>query len=417
MEMDPRLSGFEAIASIEVVEHLPADVLAAFPRVTLGEYRPKIMVVTTPNADFNVNFTDLQHGTPEKPFRHWDHKFEWTRAEFQAWASTAAAEYGYAVRFMGVGTLASGLGNEHIVGQCSQVAVFTRLPDLERPLNGRSSFPPEPASLPYKHHGSIQYPYFAQTGFSNADIVAELRHLTPVLVWNDWHSRCADLRAEGSSISAAWKDSDGTHGIPLDAFWNILRVRQLCKTHDRFLDVLRSPECTPFYLLEEEQKNVRVLFAVPRDEVSGRAPDDPGPDHGYIDSESSEDEGEASDGRWAAVEYADFLDAQAKRRSLPITNCTPPLSRKTSRLSLRQPGQSWSDALADQDDGPEERKDDWAMPGTGSRQGEAAEGMLSSPSPRFDGDVPVESFEMPSVVGGWGPPPVNPTGTWDSVIT
>ncbi|KAI8588116.1 hypothetical protein BDZ88DRAFT_379491, partial [Geranomyces variabilis] len=262
-EMDPRLSGFEAIASIEVVEHLPADVLAVFPRVTLGEYRPRIMVVTTPNADFNVNFTDLQHGTPEKPFRHWDHKFEWTRAEFQAWASSAAAEYGYAVRFMGVGTLASGLGNEHIVGQCSQVAVFTRLPDLERPSKGRSSCPPGPASPPYKHHGSIQYPYFAETGFSNADIVAELRHLTPVLVWNDWHSRCADLRAEGSSTPAAWKDSGGTHGIPLDAFWNILRVRQLCKTHDRFLDVLRSPECTPFYLLEEEQKNVRVLFAVP----------------------------------------------------------------------------------------------------------------------------------------------------------
>ncbi|KAJ3178938.1 Small RNA 2'-O-methyltransferase [Geranomyces variabilis] len=402
------------IASIEVVEHLPADVLAAFPRVTLGEYRPKIMVVTTPNADFNVNFTDLQYGTPEKPFRHWDHKFEWTRAEFQAWANSAAAEYGYGVRFTGVGTLTSGLGNEHVVGQCSQVAVFTRLPDPERPLNGRSSCLPETVSFPYKHHGSIQYPYYAETGLSNADIVAELRHLTPVLVWNDWHSRCADLRAEGSSATAAWKDADGTHAMPLEAFWNILRVRQLCKTHDRFLDVLRSPECEPFYLLEEERKTVRVLFAVPRDEVSGRAPDDPGPDHGYTDSESEEDDADAGDD--VEVKYADFLDAQAKRRSLPITNCTPPLSRKTSRLSLRQPQQSWSDALADHAaDGPEERKDDWAMPSIESRQGEAAEGRLLSPALHRDLHVlPWESFEKPSVVAGWGPPPVNPTGTWNS---
>ncbi|KAJ3158644.1 Small RNA 2'-O-methyltransferase [Geranomyces michiganensis] len=408
-EMDPRLSGFDAIASIEVVEHLPAEVLAAFPRVTLGEYRPKIMVVTTPNADFNVNFTDLQHGTPEKPFRHWDHKFEWTRSEFEAWGSSAAAQYGYAVRFTGIGTLASGLGNEHIVGQCSQVAIFTKLPTPARPLS-QSFGPVGTVSPPYKHHGNIQYPYFAETGFSNTDIVMELQKLTPVLVWNDWHSRCADLRATGSSENAAWNLPDGTHAMPLEAFWNILRVRQLCKTYDRFVDVLQSSECKPFFSLEEGQKSIRVLFAVPRDEVSGRVPDDPGPDHNYVDSDSEDEEGDKGDGKWAAAQYADFLDAQAKRRSLPITNCTPPLSRRTSRLSLRQPREAWSDGLAGQDwedEGPAALKHDWGTPVFAN--GGASEGILFAPSPKADEGARREE--------GWGPPPANPTGTWKTVLS
>jgi hypothetical protein len=53
-------------------------------------------------------------------FRHADHRFEWTRAEFQAWAERIAAEYGYKVRF-------EGLGEEHPEhGAPAQMGVFSR---------------------------------------------------------------------------------------------------------------------------------------------------------------------------------------------------------------------------------------------------------------------------------------------------
>ena len=50
------------------------------PQVIFGQLSPKIAIITTPNVEFNVLFPNLKQG-----FRHYDHKFEWTRAEFQEW--------------------------------------------------------------------------------------------------------------------------------------------------------------------------------------------------------------------------------------------------------------------------------------------------------------------------------------------
>ena len=74
-------SGVEAVTSIELVEHLDPDTLTTFPAAVLGVIRPRLWVVTTPNSDYNVLFPDFPG-----PFRHWDHRFEWSRREFQAWA-------------------------------------------------------------------------------------------------------------------------------------------------------------------------------------------------------------------------------------------------------------------------------------------------------------------------------------------
>ena len=63
---------------------MPPDELAAFPSVVFGFVRPKVAVVTTPNIEFNVLFPPEHF---EGPFRHHDHKFEWTRKEFQDWAN------------------------------------------------------------------------------------------------------------------------------------------------------------------------------------------------------------------------------------------------------------------------------------------------------------------------------------------
>lgn len=59
--------------------------LTGFWKTVLGAYSPRLVIVTTPNAEFNVNFPQLMYGTPDSKFRHWDHKFEWTRKEFEEW--------------------------------------------------------------------------------------------------------------------------------------------------------------------------------------------------------------------------------------------------------------------------------------------------------------------------------------------
>jgi 3' terminal RNA ribose 2'-O-methyltransferase Hen1 len=113
---DARLAGFDAAAVVEVIEHLDPPRLAAFERVLWQHARPGAVVVTSPNAEYNVRWPTLPAGN----FRHRDHRFEWTRAEFQAWAAGVAGRWGYAVRFGPVGP------DDPEVGSPTQMAVFTR---------------------------------------------------------------------------------------------------------------------------------------------------------------------------------------------------------------------------------------------------------------------------------------------------
>ena len=116
---DERLAGYDAAAVIEVIEHLDSPRLAAFERVIFEFACPRIVVLTTPNIEYNVKFENLQAGL----FRHKDHRFEWTRDEFQSWASDVATRFGYAVEFHPIGPKAEG------VGPPTQMAVFTRRVD------------------------------------------------------------------------------------------------------------------------------------------------------------------------------------------------------------------------------------------------------------------------------------------------
>lgn len=81
-EVDYRLKGSDAVVAIELIEHLEADVLEKFPYTVFEYTEPRLVIVTTPNADFNVFFPNLANGG----FRHPDHKFEWTRKQFQEWS-------------------------------------------------------------------------------------------------------------------------------------------------------------------------------------------------------------------------------------------------------------------------------------------------------------------------------------------
>lgn len=113
---DRRLSGFDAVCAVEVVEHLDPSRLEAFTRVLFASARPKLLVLTTPNAEYNVRF----EGLPAGRFRHPDHRFEWTRAELEGWALGVAEAHGYAVRFLPVGP------EDAEVGAPTQMAVFQR---------------------------------------------------------------------------------------------------------------------------------------------------------------------------------------------------------------------------------------------------------------------------------------------------
>ncbi|WP_026868751.1 3' terminal RNA ribose 2'-O-methyltransferase Hen1 [Inquilinus limosus] len=113
---DRRWSEADAAALIEVIEHLDPDRLPALTRVVFGEARPRIVVVTTPNADYNVLFPTLGTGS----FRHADHRFEWGRAEFRAWAEAVAGAHGYAAEIDGIGPA------DAVHGAPTQMAVFTR---------------------------------------------------------------------------------------------------------------------------------------------------------------------------------------------------------------------------------------------------------------------------------------------------
>lgn len=113
---DKRLIGYDAAAVVEVIEHLDVSRLAAFERVLFEFACPQTVVVTTPNIEYNVKFENLQAGN----FRHKDHRFEWTRDEFQSWATNVAKRFDYAVGFRPIGPEAEDVGSP------TQMAVFTR---------------------------------------------------------------------------------------------------------------------------------------------------------------------------------------------------------------------------------------------------------------------------------------------------
>lgn len=113
---DERLAGFDAAVLMEVIEHLEPGRLPVLERAVFEFAHPATVIVTTPNAEYNVRFETLPAGR----FRHRDHRFEWTRAEFAAWADGVAERFGYVVRYLPVGP------DDPEVGSPTQMAVFAR---------------------------------------------------------------------------------------------------------------------------------------------------------------------------------------------------------------------------------------------------------------------------------------------------
>ena len=113
---DQRLAGYDAAVVMEVIEHIDPDRLEAFEAAVFGGAQPGAVIITTPNSEYNALFEDL----PPGEFRHRDHRFEWTREQFQDWAQAVAGRRAYDVRFQGIGI-------EHPeLGAPTQMGVFSR---------------------------------------------------------------------------------------------------------------------------------------------------------------------------------------------------------------------------------------------------------------------------------------------------
>ncbi|MFG1808464.1 3' terminal RNA ribose 2'-O-methyltransferase Hen1 [Streptomyces sp. NPDC049040] len=112
---DKRLKGYDAAVLSEVVEHLDPPRLPALEYAVFGAARPRTVIVTTPNVEYNVRWETLPAGHR----RHADHRFEWTRREFRDWAEAVAARHGYDVEFHPVGP------DDPEVGPPTQLAHFT----------------------------------------------------------------------------------------------------------------------------------------------------------------------------------------------------------------------------------------------------------------------------------------------------
>ena len=113
---DRRLAGYDAAAVVEALEHLDPGRLPMFEQALFAHARPETVVLTTPNREYNV----LYPGIPEGGLRHPDHRFEWTRAEFGAWADAVANAHGYTISHAPVGEVDA----EH--GAPTQMGIFRR---------------------------------------------------------------------------------------------------------------------------------------------------------------------------------------------------------------------------------------------------------------------------------------------------
>lgn len=111
---DKRLEGYDAAAIVEVIEHLDENRLQSFERVVFEFAQPKTVIITTPNAEYNALFENMETGD----MRHTDHRFEWTRAQFETWAKNIAEKHNYSVEFEPIGDL------DEQVGAPSQMGIF-----------------------------------------------------------------------------------------------------------------------------------------------------------------------------------------------------------------------------------------------------------------------------------------------------
>ena len=156
-QMKYESTALDFVSLVELIEHLYPETLEKLVHTVFAQLKPKYVLISTPNSEFNVVFENHEnnHGSHEtnnnclsqpnhqtnKKFRHWDHKFEWTRNEFETWCQSSIlnkyTDYEL-VCYDGVGNAPDTF--EHDVGYCSQIAFFARQPETILEDKSRTKF-------------------------------------------------------------------------------------------------------------------------------------------------------------------------------------------------------------------------------------------------------------------------------------
>ncbi|XP_061859768.1 small RNA 2'-O-methyltransferase isoform X2 [Colius striatus] len=189
------LAGLDSCASVmkeKIIEHLEESELNKFPEVVFGFMSPSIVVISTPNSDFNP----LLKGVTL--FRHPDHKFEWNQVQFQSWALETAARYNYSVEFTGVGLPPTGMEK---VGFCTQIAVFVR----KYSETSESAQLEKPLEAVYKTVFKAVYPSLKDERYLQNAVVSEVIFTIQIIKQNlldclmSEHKECNDDPTERKS--------------------------------------------------------------------------------------------------------------------------------------------------------------------------------------------------------------------------
>jgi SAM-dependent methyltransferase len=122
----PVTGPIDAVTLVEVIEHIEPARLSRLEHGLLGQLRAPLVVITTPNLEYNPLL-----GLAPGRLRHPEHRFEWSRARFRAWARGVADRLGYALAVSGIGE------PDALHGAPTQMAVF-------RSGSDRAALPPGP---------------------------------------------------------------------------------------------------------------------------------------------------------------------------------------------------------------------------------------------------------------------------------
>ncbi|XP_065199830.1 small RNA 2'-O-methyltransferase-like [Planococcus citri] len=226
---DKRLLDANAVICIELIEHLYPDVLEKVPSTVFEFIQPELAVFTTPNADFNVLFNMVG-------FRHDDHKFEWTRKEFEDWCCEIINKYPYEVEYRGIGE--GPKGTEHL-GCCSQMAIFRRIDSKEKILKVE-------VDEPFELIETFAYPY-------KEDNRSPEEKFSEMLV-----SRINRVFVNKLFVS---EEDDSKFEIPVDYLWEFMQ--EICPNLNKFLEILREKGYEIF-----EKDNGHVLSIIQEEENS-----------------------------------------------------------------------------------------------------------------------------------------------------
>uniref|UniRef100_A0A4W4DYI9 Small RNA 2'-O-methyltransferase n=1 Tax=Electrophorus electricus TaxID=8005 RepID=A0A4W4DYI9_ELEEL len=218
MEKEPCTKGFDLVTCIELIEHLDPGDVEKFSDGVFGYMVPHAVIISTPNAEFNPVLPGLTG------FRHKDHKFEWTRAQFSTWALGICWKYGYSVEFTGVGE-----AQDRDVGFCSQIAVFQRDTELNAPVNNTYLVPQVYRLV------CVVYPSLQDNKVFHRTLVSEVLYSAESLRrrWREERDGArsdltSDICGSGSAEGQGVYRCGRSVRVPLLDVWASPRVQALC---------------------------------------------------------------------------------------------------------------------------------------------------------------------------------------------